>query len=142
MAPRIAETDDEIDRCHAAMAGLRPHVARESFVAIVRAMYKEGYRLAYLENENDVVAVAGYRIATNLHLGRHLYIEDLSTAEVAQSRGYGRDLLNWLEGEAEREGCTAVHLDSGVQRERAHKFYFRQDYTIAAYHFLKKVTWS
>ena len=105
-------------------------------------MYKEGYRLAYLENENDVVAVAGYRIATNLHLGRHLYIEDLSTAEVAQSRGYGSDLLNWLEGEAEREGCTAVHLDSGVQRERAHKFYFRQDYAIAAYHFLKKVTWS
>lgn len=137
MIPQQPTTDEEIQRCYAAMATLRPHIRKEDFVPLVRRMYEEGYRLVYLAPEGEVVAVAGYRVSTNLQMGKNLYVDDLATIESSQSRGYGKCLVEWLESEAERIGCDTVHLDSGVQRTRAHKFYFRQGYVIAAFHFLK-----
>jgi ribosomal protein S18 acetylase RimI-like enzyme len=101
-------------------------------------MEKEGYRLAYIESGDQVVAVAGYRISTNLHLGKNLYVDDLSTRPGDRSRGHGAALLEWLREQAEEAGCDAVHLDSGVQRDRAHRFYFRHGYMISSYHFLLK----
>ena len=41
------------------------------------------------------------------------------------SGGVGKAVIGWLEEEARGQGCTGLHLDSGVQRERAHRFYFR-----------------
>ena len=72
MTPRIASTDEEIARCYPAMSSLRRHITESEFVPIVRKMENEGYRLAYIESGDDVVAVAGYRISTNLHLGKNL----------------------------------------------------------------------
>lgn len=136
MVPRIASTDEEIALCYPAMSSLRPHIEASEFVPLVRAMEKEGYRLAYLESGGNVVAVAGYRISTNLHLGKNLYVDDLATIEGSRSRGHGAALLDWLREQAEDAGCDAVHLDSGVQRHRAHRFYFRHGFTISSYHFL------
>lgn len=137
MKTLIARTDEDIARCYPVMAELRPHLEEAQFVARVRSMAQENYRLVYLEDDTAIVAVAGYRIVTNLQFGRNLYIDDLSTAAHARSKGYGTVLLQWLEQQAGRCGCRTVHLDSGVQRAQAHKFYFRHGYTIAAYHFLR-----
>ena len=134
--PKVAETDQEIERCYAVVAELRPDIAKNEFLPRVRQMASEGYRLAYLERGPDVVAVAGYRISTNFWLGRHLYVDDLVTAAQARSRGYGEALLLWLCEEARRAGCNTLDLDSGTQRARAHKFYFGQGMTIAGYHFV------
>ena len=58
-------------------------------------MEKDGYKLAYIREEANIVAVAGYRINTNLFMGKHLYIDDLVTAESQRSKGYGENLLPW-----------------------------------------------
>ena len=106
---------------------------------MVRAMEAEGYRLAYLQKNRDVVAVAGYRISTNFFMGKHLYVDDLVTARYARSKGYGRELLAWLKDKAKSAGCDFFDLDSGTQRGRAHKFYFEQGLTIASYHFTEEL---
>jgi GNAT superfamily N-acetyltransferase len=136
MIPRIASADEEIARCYPAMSSLRPHIKDSEFVPLVREMESEGYRLAYIESAGEVVAVAGYRISTNLHLGKNLYVDDLATLPGSRSRGHGAALLDWLRKQAEGADCDALHLDSGVQRDRAHRFYFRHGFTISAYHFL------
>ena len=132
----MPSTDEEIARCYPAMSSLRPHIGESEFVPLVRAMEDEGYRLAYVESDDKVVAVAGYRISTNLHLGKNLYVDDLATLPGSRSRGHGAALLDWLRRQADSAGCDALHLDSGVQRERAHRFYFRHGFTISSYHFL------
>lgn len=136
-AIRRAEGDADIDRCAPVMISLRPDLDPAAFVAQVRAMMAEGYRLAYLERDGAVTAVAGYRVLTMLSRGRFLYVDDLVTAPIARSQGHGGRLLEWLADEARRLGCERLHLDSGVQRIDAHRFYFTHRMHIACYHFAR-----
>ena len=71
--------------------------------------------------------------------GRNLYVDDLATLPDERSKGWGGRLFEWLEAEARRQGCAELHLDSGVQRGGAHRFYFRRRMTISAYHFALKL---
>ena len=137
--PRPAISDDEILRCFEVMAELRPQLRREDFLPTVRQMQREGYQLACLEEHGNVVAVAGYRISHSFFLGRSLFIDDLVTAAATRGRSHGARLLDWLRDQARAAGCTVVHLESGTQRERAHKFYFTQGFTINAFHFQQRL---
>jgi GNAT superfamily N-acetyltransferase len=134
-----AETDEAILACYDVMAELRPHVAREEFLATVRAMQKDGLKLACMREDGRVVAVAGYRLSTNLFCGRHLYVDDLVTADTERSKGHGKALLAWLRGVAVESGCDVFHLDSGVQRKRAHQFYLREGLELSSYHFSERL---
>ena len=132
---RPATTDDEILRCFSVMRQLRPELRRDDFVATVRRMELEGYRLVFVEDEGEVRGVAGYRLLEMLRTGPMLEVDDLVTDAEARSRGHGAALLDWLFEEARARGCSVVELDSGVQRRDAHRFYHRQGMTILGYHF-------
>ena len=116
------------------------HLKKETFLNTVRQMETEGYRLAFIEEKGEVVAVAGYRIYTNLFMGKHLYVDDLVTRESVRSMGFGEQMVKWLRDEALKENCRYYHLDSGTHRGGAHKFYFKQGFTIASYHFSEKIS--
>jgi GNAT superfamily N-acetyltransferase len=137
--PEQVESDEAILACRAVMAELRPHLLRGDFLATVRAMQAEGLRLACIREHGRVVAVAGYRISTNLFCGRHLYVDDLVTAESERSKGHGSALLAWLRRLAVENDCDVFHLDSGVQRKRAHQFYLREGLELAGYHFSERL---
>ena len=137
--PKIAETDKEIENCFDVMSELRPHLVKTSFLNLVREMETQGYQLAYVEENDQVVAVAGYRISTNLFMGKNLYVDDLVTSNNARSRGHGQALIAWLRDLSIKNNCKVLHLDSGTQRHQAHKFYFRNGLTIASYHFSENV---
>ena len=129
------ESDEDIDRCFAVMVQLRPDLERREFVARVRRMAGEGYRLAAHEQGGVICAVAGFRVYDMLHRGRNLYVDDLVTDELHRSSGCGASLLQWLLERARAEGCVRLDLDSGVQRAGAHRFYFREGMAISSYHF-------
>jgi GNAT superfamily N-acetyltransferase len=122
-----------------AMRELRPHLtSAEDFVSAVRIQRKEGYRLvASLDADGRAVAVAGFRHITNLYVGSHLYVDDLSALPSARRQGHASALLSWVDEEARRLGCVGVHLDSGTHRHDAHRLYLRSGYVIPAFHFSK-----
>ena len=118
------------------MRELRTHLRDEDeFVERVLRQPEQGYRLAFLEAAGEVRAVAGYRVSENLAWGRFLYVDDLVTATADRGTGWGRMLFDWLVAEAHREGCAQLHLDSGVQRFAAHRFYFARRMEISSHHF-------
>lgn len=139
MTIQIAETDDAIAACSEVMRQLRPHIAESDFVSRVRLQMQEGYRLAFLRDDGEVRAVAGYRFIENLYSGRVLYVDDLVTDDRVRSRGYGKALLDWLTAEARTGGCQTLELDSGVQRFAAHRFYLTQRMDIVSHHFRLKL---
>ena len=106
---------------------------------MVRGMQDDGYCLVYIEENGAVVATAGFRIHTNLFMGKNLYVDDLVSSESARSRGHGKTMIDWLRELAVSEGCTHLHLDSGTQRHRAHRFYLREGMDIASFHFSQKL---
>ncbi len=132
-----AVTDSEISSSWEVMYLLRPMLIEEIFVSEIKNMQKEGYNLLYINEHNKTVAIAGYRIFTMLYCGKMLYIDDLSTLESCRGKGYASHLLKHIYEIAKKENCISVQLDSGYTRTKAHKLYFKEDFTISAFHFNK-----
>lgn len=126
-----------------AMRELRPHIGSlDMFVHRVnRVQRPEGYRLiASFEGDQEAAAaVAGFRTGHNLAWGRFLYVDDLVTRGAVRGSGHGAALFGWLVAQAVRLECDEVHLDSGVQRHDAHRFYLVQGMRISGHHFMKEV---
>lgn len=134
-----AVTDIEISNCFQVMSELRTQLIEETFLSTIRQMEDEGYKLVYIEDQGAIVAVAGYRIYSNLFMGKHLYVDDLVTSSVCRSKGYGEEMIKWLRNMALNNNCNYYHLDSGTHRDQAHKFYFKQGLTIASFHFSEQL---
>jgi GNAT superfamily N-acetyltransferase len=133
-------TEGERREAFPVMHELRPHLDETTFMDRVGAMTSAGYRLLALRDGGRIVAVAGIEVTIDLHLGRHVWVDDLVTRADVRSRGYGAALLAHVEELARREGCDTVALNSGVQRHDAHRFYeTRMGYRRTAYTFAKRV---
>ena len=137
---RIATTDAEITACCPVMRELRPHIAANQFLSRVKSQETTGYRLAFVQEPDGPVAVAGFRVIENLAWGRFLYVDDLVTLPAHRSKSYGAKLLSWLKEHAKKEGCVQFHLDSGIQRKEAHRFYEREGMTMNCLHFAENIT--
>jgi len=138
VAIHLARDDDAVAACLPVLAQLRPDLAREApadALLRIRRLEAEGYRLAAAHEAGEVRAVAGFRIAENLAWGRFLYVDDLVTDGPQRGRGHGAALLTWLIERAREAGCDEVHLDSGVERMDAHRFYEGHGFAFASHHF-------
>jgi GNAT superfamily N-acetyltransferase len=132
----VATSDEDILATREVMLQLRPAVRPQEYLPTVRKMMRtDGYHLARLSENGAVRAVAGYRFMEMLYCGKIMYVDDLNTEEAYRSQGFGKALIDWLKAEARAHACTQIHLDSGVQREQTHRFYFREGLAINAYHF-------
>ncbi|HSI33389.1 MAG: GNAT family N-acetyltransferase [Phycisphaerae bacterium] len=124
---RRAQTDAEILATFDVMAELRPHLARDQYVARVREQAAHGFELAAGTIDGRLLVVAGYRLTTNLVRGPHLFVDDLVTAAAEQGRGHGREIIAWLAAEARARGLARIYLDS---RLAAKGFYERVGFTM------------
>jgi predicted GNAT superfamily acetyltransferase len=131
----LAREDEEILSCYEVMAELRPHIKREDFVQRVKRQHEDsGYELAYIK-AGDVKAVAGFRVSECMAWGKFMYVDDLVAGSNDRSQGHGGLLFDWLVAYAREAGCDEFHLDSGVQRFDAHRFYLRKRMAIEGHHF-------
>ena len=132
---KLAHTDAAIAACYPVLVQLRPEIEQHDFPTRVRRQMAQGYELACVLDAGTPVAVAGFRYLENLAWGRFLYVDDLITDADRRSHGHGSRLFDWLLQEAKRRACAAIHLDSGVQRFDAHRFYLRERMRISSHHF-------
>ena len=69
--------------------------------------------------------------------GVQMYVDDLVADESRRSKGIGKALMDHLQHLARDAGCENFNLDSGTQRQQAHRFYFREGMVITSFHFRK-----
>lgn len=141
---RIVEISDEqcavrepgwLARSEAVHRQLRPHLG--DYAATMVRVLAGGARMIACTDGADVLGVAVYRLGENTANGLHLYVDDLVTDAARRSQGVGAALLAWLEARARERGCALLDLDSGTQRHAAHRFYFRERFTVSSFHFVK-----
>ncbi len=136
MMIRLATTEDDLRAAFPVMKQLRPHLDVDAFLAQARRQQEaHDWKLALRFDADRAVACAGYRIGEWLAWGKALYVDDLVTDETARSHGHGDALFDWLLDAARAAGCAQLHLDSGVQRFGAHRFYLRKRMDITSHHF-------
>ncbi len=106
------------------MQELRQHLDEKTYLDLVEeAHQKDMYRLYALYDEDELVAVTGFKPMITLYYGRFVWVCDLVTSEQHRSKGYGEKLLTFVENWALENGYQTVALSSGVQKKQAHRFY-------------------
>lgn len=135
MQVQLLTPESEIDPVAEILLQLRPKYSLKQIKAQIRKQQQNGYQLACVVDGDRALCVAGFTVGERLAWGKHIYIDDLVSDESCRSAGAGRTLVEWLKNHAKEIGCGQVHLDSGVQRFAAHRFYLRAGFDIASHHF-------
>ena len=117
---------------------LRPHLPAD-YIARMKQVFAGGAEMAVAVVDGKVAGITVFRILEKTFSGRELYCDDLVTDERQRSRGVGHTLIAYMEKVGRERGCDTLALDSGTQRQQAHKFYFREQLPITAFHFSKKL---
>ena len=135
MQVQLAQSDEDLERVADVMLELRDAFDRPGLLARMREQRAQGYEVAWVEANGEVLCVAGFVVGTKLAWGKHIYVDDLVTAARHRSTGAGRTMIEWLKAHARELGCRDLHLDSGVHRFAAHRFYLRERFDIDSHHF-------
>ena len=135
MEVKTASSDEELKMICPVMLELRPQYDEESLVRQIKQQFEDGYQIAYVEDNGNVLCVAGFVIGEKLAWEKHIYIDDLVTSEVHRSTGAGKFIIDWFKKFGRENGCKQLHLDSAVHRFAAHKFYLREGFCINSHHF-------
>lgn len=133
------KTDQQLKDAFVVLKELRPHLTFENFLKIYHEAQQEGqYTILGLFSEQRLVAIMGYRYLHDFVRGKHLYIDDLVTAENERSQGFGAQLLQKAEELSIQNGCSTLRLCTGVENESAKKFYERENWKFRAIVYTKK----
>ncbi|MFD2330285.1 GNAT family N-acetyltransferase [Cohnella sp. GCM10020058] len=120
------------------MNELRTELDQDAYLALLREMNAEGYKMLALYDEDRIVALAGIIMLTNFYFGKHVFVYDLVTKASERSKGHGETLLAYVHQYAKDNGCKTVALESGFQRVDAHRFYeTRMGYSKPGFSFSK-----
>lgn len=132
--------NEELLKAFPVMKQLRSHLVEETYLNLILAMKKEGYKMFALYLDEEIVGVAGLVKLTNLYYGKHVWVNDLVIDENQRSKKYGQTLLSFINEWAKENGCDVVALSSGLQRVEAHKFYeFKMEFDKTSYVFTKQL---
>jgi GNAT superfamily N-acetyltransferase len=133
---KIMRSDSEILSTFSTFKQLRPHLTEDKFIRKIRRLQDNyGFNLVVVIENDKVNAAAGYRITESLAWGNYFYVDDLITDEKSRRKGYAKVLWDWLISQAKENDCEQFHLDSGVHRHDAHRFYLKGGLDITCHHF-------
>ncbi|WP_417066685.1 GNAT family N-acetyltransferase [Niveibacterium terrae] len=118
---------------------LRPQLPDDYRFAMER-VFAGGGRMVVLTDAQKVLGLAVWRVFADTFSGLKFYVDDLVIDEASRSLGAGHKLVTWLEQEARTLGAGSITLDSGTQRTRAHRFYFREGFVITSFNFKKQLS--
>lgn len=118
---------------------LRPKIPAP-YDAYMRQMLHEGAYVTFLTEQDQPRACAVWRVHHTTFHGLRFYVDDLVTDEQLRGKGYGKQMLGWLQSRAQEMNADSFDLESGLQRAATHKFYFREGLTIFAFSFAKSIS--
>jgi len=131
------QSREDIIKAFPVMKQLRTHLDECTYLELViDARENDKYKMYALLDNNEIVAVIGFKPMITLSSGKFIWVCDLVTDTTLRSKGYGEKLLTYLEGWAIENNYESIALSSGLQRTDAHRFYEnKMNYGKASYVF-------
>ncbi|WLV24056.1 GNAT family N-acetyltransferase [Aciduricibacillus chroicocephali] len=132
------KSKEEMRAAYPVMKQLRTHLDETAYLRLVEeARQKDNYRMFALIEDEKIVAVTGFKPMITLYYGRFIWVCDLVTDASFRSKGYGEQLLHFVEEFAKEHNFSSVALSSGLNRADAHRFYENVNYDKVSYVFKK-----
>jgi len=129
----------ELDVIYEVLSQLRKNLSFKEFDDLVYDMRHMEYKMIGLFQRGTLITFAGVSVQTNFYHKRHLFVFDLVTDENYRSKGYGKEMLEYLETYAKTAMCENIVLSSGFEKESAHKFYEIEGFSKKSFVFVKSL---
>lgn len=129
----------ELDTIYEVLSQLHTSLSFKEFDDLVYDMRHMEYKMIGLFQRGTLITFAGVSVQTNFYHKRHLFVFDLVTDENYRSKGYGKEMLEYLETYAKTAMCENIVLSSGFEKESAHKFYEIEGFSKKSFVFVKSL---
>ena len=128
---------EEIACIYPLIAVLNPGLSEAVFSQRLQEMLPKGYRVVGAYDADRLIGLSGYWINMKFWCGRQLDIDNVVILPEYRSRGVGQLLMEWLEAKALEVQADLIVLDTYSSAHLAHRFYFRNGFTMTGYHMTK-----
>jgi len=108
MEVKIVSSDAELRRISPVLLQLRSQYDEDSLLAQIRLQRADGYQLAYVEKDGEVLCVAEFIVCNKLAWQKHIYVDDLVTDAAVRSTGAGKFIMDWLKKSRQRTGLPTT----------------------------------
>ena len=113
-------------------------MTKDEFSLALDDMIKlNGYRMIAAFDGDKMVGVSGYWVASMLYCGLYLQASIIVVSKDLRNQGIGRKILKFLENKARDMNCKKIVLDSYTENKQSHPLYFRDNFYIRGFHFMK-----
>jgi len=102
-------------------------------------MIKENYECAGVFDDDKLIGVTGMWFSTRHYAGKSMEVDHVFIEDEYRNQGLGKQFMDWITGYVQSKGVETIELNTYVQNNPSHKFYYNQGFNILGYHFLKKL---
>lgn len=106
---------------------------------IAEMIKRNDYKMVGAFLDNKMIGVCGYWIFVMLYCNRYIQISNLVVDSKYRGLGVGKKILKFCEEIGKANNCQKIVLDSYIQNKKSHSLYFREDYYIRGFHFMKDI---
>ncbi len=99
----------------------------------------ENYKCFGLFDGKQLVGLSSGWITVKLYSGKQLEVDNVVVDNTIQSKGLGSVMMKEIELWVKENDCETIELNTYIQNDRSHKFYFNQGYKILGFHFQKQL---
>ena len=116
-----------------------PKIKKGQLEKSLKEMLKQNYACVGAFLNGQCIGVAGYWSGTRFWCGRYIDVDNVYVLDAYRRQNVGKVIMDFIETIAKKQKANMIVLDSYVTASKAHKFYFREGYAVAGYHFFKKL---
>jgi GNAT superfamily N-acetyltransferase len=134
----LFKTIEEMFSIYPFIHSLNHDMTEEVFKITLERMLKNGYQcVGAYDSDHTLIGICGFWINYQFYSRHHVQPDNLVVDKACRHGGVGKELLEWVEGYGKKHGCVMSVLDTYVDNDQSHRFYFREGYKIRGFHFTK-----
>jgi len=107
--------------------------------AIYSLKKQKDFHLLIAYQQNEAVAITCLNSGYLIYCGKYLQLSSLYIKPKFRNLGIVQSLFKKAEQIALKTKCSKIALDSYITNNNSHKTYFRENFSINAYHFIKEL---
>ena len=118
---------------------LNPKLDETTIRTRLGEMVTQGYRCAGLFVEAKLVGICGIWIMTKCYVGKHIEPDNVYLSPAYRAQGYAQQLLAWVYGYGQSQGCVATELNCYISNDQGRAFWEKEGYVAIGLHYQKRL---